>query len=77
MTAIHFHPSRDRSRPLLQQAAGRRADAARRILYTLALWRERVRARNELARLDLRALRDIGLSPSERDFLVNKPFWRE
>jgi uncharacterized protein YjiS (DUF1127 family) len=76
MTAIHFHAP-GRRRPLPRQAADRLRDAARRILYTLALWRERVRARNELSRLDLRALRDIGLSPSERDFLVNKPFWRE
>jgi uncharacterized protein YjiS (DUF1127 family) len=77
MTAIHFHPSANRRGRLPRRAADRLGDAARRLLYTLELWRERVRARNELARLDLRALRDIGLSPSERDFLVNKPFWRE
>ncbi|MGE0259676.1 MAG: DUF1127 domain-containing protein [Alphaproteobacteria bacterium] len=52
-------------------------DAARRILYTLRLWRERVHARNDLARLDERALADIGLTHADRDFLVNKPFWRE
>ena len=77
MMAIHLHPSRRRPRSFLRQAADRFGDAVRRLLDTLELWRERVRARNELARLDLRALRDIGLSPSERDFLVNKPFWRE
>jgi uncharacterized protein YjiS (DUF1127 family) len=73
MTAIHLHPSRHRPR----RATDRLGDAARCLLDTLHLWRERVRARNELARLDLRTLRDIGLSPSERDFLVNKPFWRD
>ena len=52
-------------------------EAARRVLYTLRLWRERVRGRNDLARLDMRALADIGLTPADRDFLVNKPFWRE
>jgi uncharacterized protein YjiS (DUF1127 family) len=52
-------------------------EAARRILYTLSVWRERIRGRNDLARLDARALADIGLTPGDRDFLVNKPFWRE
>src|SRR4051794_36856783 len=52
-------------------------EAARRILHTLHVWRERVRARNELSRLDERSLRDIGLTAADREFLVNKPFWRE
>ena len=30
-----------------------------------------------LARLDERMLHDIGLTRADRDFLVNKPFWRE
>jgi uncharacterized protein YjiS (DUF1127 family) len=77
MTAIHLHPFANRRRPLPRRAADRVGAAIRHALATLELWRERVRARNELARLDRRALRDIGLSPSERDFLVNKPFWRE
>src|SRR4051794_13553044 len=65
------HPA---SRPL---AADLLAEAARRVLHTLHTWRERIRARNELARLDHRVLADIGLNPADRDFLVNKPFWRE
>jgi uncharacterized protein YjiS (DUF1127 family) len=78
MTAIHLQPCHDR-RPV---ATGDRAtnllgEAARYILFTLRLWRERVRGRNELARLDARTLADIGLNPADRDFLVNKPFWRE
>ena len=44
---------------------------------TLGLWRERIRARNEIAQLDERMLADIGLNPADRNFLVNKPFWRE
>jgi uncharacterized protein YjiS (DUF1127 family) len=40
------------------------------------LWRRRVRERRELARLDDRMLRDIGLSPSERARELDKPFWR-
>jgi uncharacterized protein YjiS (DUF1127 family) len=42
-----------------------------------ATWRQRARSRNELARLDARSLRDLGLSPGEIDFEVNKPFWRD
>ena len=37
-------------------------EAARRILHTLRLWRERIRGRNDLARLDERMLADIGLT---------------
>ena len=31
----------------------------------------------QLAALDDRMLRDIGLSRADREFLANKPFWRE
>jgi uncharacterized protein YjiS (DUF1127 family) len=47
------------------------------MMFTLRLWRERIRGRNELAGLDDRMLADIGLNPADRDFLVSKPFWRE
>lgn len=39
-------------------------------------WRRRAKERRELANLDHRAIRDIGLSPSEIQFEANKPFWR-
>ena len=39
-------------------------------------WRRRARERRELARLDNRTIRDLGLSPSEVQFEANKPFWR-
>jgi uncharacterized protein YjiS (DUF1127 family) len=42
-----------------------------------ATWRQRNRSRNELSRLDSRSLRDLGISPSEANFEVNKPFWRD
>jgi len=78
MTAIHLQPSDGHSRPVSRQgAANLLGEAARRIAYTLSLWRERLRARDELSRLDERSLRDIGLTTADRDFLVNKPFWRE
>jgi len=78
MTAIHLQPCDDCPRPasrhLHTDALGQ---TARRILYTLSVWRDRVRSRNDLARLDERALADIGLTPGDRDFLVSKPFWRD
>ena len=42
-----------------------------------ASWRRRARERRELASLDTRTLRDLGLSPGEVQFEANKPFWRD
>jgi uncharacterized protein YjiS (DUF1127 family) len=39
-------------------------------------WRQRVRSRADLARLNPRELRDIGVTPSEAARECNKPFWR-
>ena len=39
-------------------------------------WSQRARERNDLARLDERSLRDLGLDPGNIDFEINKPFWR-
>jgi len=39
-------------------------------------WRERVHQRRMLARLDDRLLSDIGLSRSEAEREVQKPFWQ-
>ena len=43
---------------------------------TFATWRRRAQERRELANLDHRTIRDLGLSPSEIQFEANKPFWR-
>lgn len=40
-------------------------------------WRQRAHDRQELAKLDHRALRDLGLSEGAAQFEANKPFWRE
>ena len=78
MTSIPFQPCDGCPHPVSRHgAADRLGEAARRIRFVLSVWRERVRARNELSRLDERSLRDIGLTPADRDFLVYKPFWRE
>ncbi|HEY1259322.1 MAG TPA: DUF1127 domain-containing protein [Stellaceae bacterium] len=40
-------------------------------------WRQRSRARAELAGLDDRMLRDIGVTRAEAEYLSSKPFWKE
>ena len=42
----------------------------------LAGWRRRARERRELATLDSRTIRDLGLTASDVQFEANKPFWR-
>jgi uncharacterized protein YjiS (DUF1127 family) len=42
----------------------------------LATWRRRTRERRELTKLDHRAIRDLGLSPSDVHFEANKAFWQ-
>lgn len=42
----------------------------------LATWRRRSHERRELANLDARTIRDLGLSSSEVQFEASKPFWR-
>ena len=43
---------------------------------TLQQWRRRSRERAELARLDDRMLRDIGVTRGDVWQEINKPFWR-
>jgi uncharacterized protein YjiS (DUF1127 family) len=43
----------------------------------LATWRQRAHDRRELARLDARSIRDLGLSPGDVQFEVNKAFWQD
>jgi uncharacterized protein YjiS (DUF1127 family) len=57
---------------IISQGSGRWSRFAAR----LAQWRRRSRERAALARLDLRALRDIGLTPADAAREINKPFWR-
>ena len=39
-------------------------------------WTQRSAGRNQLARMDYRMLRDIGLEPYQAQAEVNKPFWK-
>ena len=47
------------------------------VCATMRKWRQRKNGRLELARLDERMLRDIGLTRVDADYEINKPFWRE
>jgi uncharacterized protein YjiS (DUF1127 family) len=78
MVAIHLQPSRDRPAEVRRQAAlDALSDAGHWLFSTLREWSRRSRERAHLAQLDARTLADIGLSHSDREMLVNKPFWRE
>ena len=70
MTVIPFHEVRGRR-------VGSPFDAATRVIATFREWRRRARDRAQLAGLDDRMLRDIGLTRADAEFLSNKPFWRE
>jgi uncharacterized protein YjiS (DUF1127 family) len=78
MSTLHLQPSAGlawRRRPA--SAPDQLRALARRLAATWHEWRRRARGRAELARLDDHALLDIGLSRSDVEFLINKPFWRE
>ena len=75
MTAIHLHDIA--RRPRWHAAFDALGGAGAAVLATLHEWRRRSRDRAELASLDWRMLQDIGLGEGEREFLANKPFWRE
>ena len=78
MTATPYQPCADCPPVSRQQAAlDALGEANQWVFATLREWRRRARDRRELARLDARMLQDIGLSHAEREFLANKPFWRE
>ena len=57
---------RDRVRPIVGQAVA-----------LVREWRRRARRRQELARLDDRMLRDIGVTRVDAWQEINKPFWRK
>ncbi len=60
------------------RASGKNAGGLfRSAVARLREWRRRARERGQLARLDERMLRDIGLSRAEAEYIINKPFWRE
>jgi uncharacterized protein YjiS (DUF1127 family) len=75
MAAIHWHQPQYSARRY--NAVQALSDAGNHVLATLGEWRRRNREREELAALDDRMLKDIGLTRADAEFLSNKPFWRE
>ena len=67
---IHYYRTESGHRGVTLRAT------ALRLVRLLGLWCKRRRDRRELAQLDARTLRDIGLAPGDVEFLINKPFWR-
>jgi uncharacterized protein YjiS (DUF1127 family) len=47
-----------------------------RLAMTLTLWRERITARRNLAAMDARSLRDVGISPAAAAYESGKTFWQ-
>lgn len=43
---------------------------------TIKMWRRRAEGRKQLARMNPRMLKDIGLTITEVNEEINKPFWR-
>jgi uncharacterized protein YjiS (DUF1127 family) len=61
--------------PELPTATGR-TGLILRLLARLHTWRQNSRSRRQLAQLDGRQLADAGITASERDLELAKPFWR-
>ncbi|MCY1559657.1 hypothetical protein D9M68_967140 [compost metagenome] len=49
---------------------------ASKLFRLLHQWRQNARTRRQLAELDARQLSDIGISHSDRQEEISKPFWR-
>jgi uncharacterized protein YjiS (DUF1127 family) len=77
MTTIQFEAVRHRVGAAPRRSRGVLSGIAGRALATLREWRRRGHDRRELAKLDHRMLRDIGLTEADAEFLSSKPFWRE
>jgi uncharacterized protein YjiS (DUF1127 family) len=82
MKAISFGPTPGPLPRTTRQGVGRRVagPSLRQVLSLvrkmLQQWRGRRRERAELARLDDRMLRDIGITRGDVWQEINKPFWR-
>ena len=83
MKAISFGPATGRVSRATPQGVGRRVagPSLRQVLSLvrkiLKQWGRRRRERAELARLDDRMLRDIGITRGDVWQEISKPFWRQ
>jgi uncharacterized protein YjiS (DUF1127 family) len=76
MSAIRFEDLGGRI-TRTRRSAYSEGNAIPRLFGALREWRRRSRGRAQLATLDDRMLKDIGISRADAEFLANKPFWRE
>jgi uncharacterized protein YjiS (DUF1127 family) len=78
MASIHFEVPRRRLGVVPHHRKRSAAGAvAGQFFTTLRQWRRRAHDRAELARLDDRMLRDIGITRTDAELLSNKRSWRE
>lgn len=73
MTFLHLDQAHGNPAVTATRAIGRAVKSAAQRIDT---WAARSRQRAELADLDARTLHDIGLSRSDIEVEINKPFWR-
>jgi uncharacterized protein YjiS (DUF1127 family) len=77
MATIQFEAARRRFGPVPPRTRGAVGRTVGRVVGTLREWRRRAHDRSELAKLDQRMLRDIGLTEADAEYLASKAFWRE
>jgi uncharacterized protein YjiS (DUF1127 family) len=77
MATIQFEAPQRRFSPVPQRERRAGTGIAGRVLAIVREWRRRAHDRADLAKLDHRMLRDIGLTEADAEFLSSKPFWRE
>ena len=77
MATIQLEATRRQFSPVPHRQRRARDGIVGRVLATFREWRRRSHDRAELAKLDDRMLRDIGLTEADAEYLSNKPFWRE
>jgi len=61
---------------LLVTPTAPRSTLRQRLAFTFVMWRQRAQARRDLAQMDVRSLRDIGISPAAAAYESGQPFWR-
>ena len=76
MSAIRFEDLGGRN-ARARRSAHSAGNAIPRLFGALREWQRRSKGRAQLATLDDRMLKDIGISRADAEFLANKPFWRE
>jgi uncharacterized protein YjiS (DUF1127 family) len=74
VTGAKFDLTVARARPRRRQPISGRLLWGR-LFDTVAAWRRDSRSRGELARMTMRELRDIGITPAERERECHRPFW--